>query len=71
MEEKEARLDPKGDVIDAAGACSLLGISIKTFQKMLREENIPARKIGREWRFSREALIEWIGVGKSKDYKGQ
>lgn len=69
MEDKEYRLDPKGDVIDADGACALFGISIKTFQKLLREENIPARKIGREWRFSRRALTDWVGSGKSKDYK--
>jgi excisionase family DNA binding protein len=54
------------DVLDIQGACELLGISIKTFQKLLREETIPGRKIGREWRFSRQALIEWIGKGSSK-----
>jgi len=69
MKEKEFRLDPNGDIIDSDGACSLLGISMKTFQKLIREENMPGRKIGREWRFSREALIEWIGDGKSKEYK--
>ena len=59
------------DVLDIQGACELLGISIKTFQKLLREETIPGRKIGREWRFSRHALIDWIGKGSSKDYKDQ
>jgi len=58
-------------VIDIGEACSLLGISIKTFQKLLREENIPARKIGREWRFSRPALIDWVGQGESKNYKNE
>lgn len=29
------------DVLDINGACEFLGISIKTFQKLLREENIP------------------------------
>lgn len=71
MEDRANRLDPKGDVIDSDGACNLLGVSIKTFQKLLREESIPARKIGREWRFSRKAIIDWIGSGKSKDYKDQ
>ena len=62
-------MDGKKDIIDSQGACELLGISIKTFQKLLREETIPGRKIGREWRFSRQGLIGWIGSGKSKDYK--
>ena len=59
------------DILDINGACELLQISIKTFQKLLREETIPGRKIGREWRFSRQALIEWIGKGSSKDYKDE
>lgn len=57
------------DVLDINGACEFLGISIKTFQKILREENIPGRKIGREWRFSRQAISEWVGKGSSKEYK--
>ncbi|MCL2460465.1 MAG: helix-turn-helix domain-containing protein, partial [Euryarchaeota archaeon] len=31
--------------------------------KLLREERIPARKVGREWRFSRTALLRWLGDG--------
>ena len=36
---------------------------MKTFNKVLHSENIPARKIGREWKFSRRALIDWVGDG--------
>jgi len=61
----------RNDIMGIDEACKFLNISIKTFQKLLREENIPARKIGREWRFSRQALIDWIGKGQSKDYKNQ
>jgi len=59
------------DILNTEEACQLLEISVKTFQKLLREETIPARKIGREWRFSRQALIDWIGKGSSKDYKDE
>lgn len=59
------------EVLNTEQACELLSISLKTFQKLLREENIPGRKIGREWRFSRQALIDWIGQGRSKDYKDE
>ena len=31
-------------------------------------EDLPARKIGREWKFSRQALIEWVGSGRSRDF---
>jgi len=29
---------------------------------------MPARKIGREWKFSRRALIEWVGSGNSASF---
>ncbi|MCC7013275.1 MAG: helix-turn-helix domain-containing protein [Planctomycetes bacterium] len=52
-------------------AALLLGVSVKTFNKVLHTQNIPARKIGREWKFSRAALIEWVGSGRSKDFYNQ
>jgi excisionase family DNA binding protein len=43
-------------------------VSTKTILKMLREEDLPARKIGREWRFSRNALFQWMANGHSQNY---
>ena len=60
MEEKE--------ILNLDEASELFQVSTKTLLKMLREEAVPARKIGREWRFSRTALLEWIAGGNSKDY---
>lgn len=60
MEEKE--------VLNLEEASNLLGVSTKTLQKILREEEIPARKIGREWRFSRIALLKWLAQGNSQQY---
>jgi len=48
-----------------------LGVSEKTLIIMLRLEHVPARKIGREWRFSRTALISWLAAGDSIDYVRQ
>jgi len=41
---------------------------VKTFTKVLHAENLPARKIGREWKFSRQALIDWVGAGRSQEF---
>jgi excisionase family DNA binding protein len=49
-------------------AAQLLGVSVKTFNKVLHSQNIPARKIGREWKFSRRALIDWVGSGRSDEF---
>ena len=59
------------DVLDIEQAAELLGVSIKTFNKVLHSESIPGRKIGREWKFSRQALIDWIGAGRSDDFYRQ
>lgn len=56
------------DILDIDQAAELLGVSIKTFNKVLHAQNMPARKIGREWKFSRQALIDWVGSGRSQDF---
>ncbi len=59
------------DILNLEQAIELLGVSEKTLIKLLREEHVPARKIGREWRFSREALIHWLACGDSINYINQ
>ncbi|MFL0251431.1 helix-turn-helix domain-containing protein [Clostridium neuense] len=59
------------DILNLEQAIEFLGVSEKTLIKLLREEHVPARKIGREWRFSKEALIKWIAAGDSTNYINQ
>ena len=61
------RAQPR-DILNIDEAAELLGVSIKTFNKVLHSQDLPARKIGREWKFSRRALIEWVGSGRSSDF---
>jgi excisionase family DNA binding protein len=58
----------ESEILTIEEAAALLGVSIKTFNKVLHTQNLPARKIGREWKFSRRALIEWVGSGRSGDF---
>lgn len=58
----------ENEILNMDEAAELYGVSVKTFIKLLREENVPARKIGREWRFSKNALIDWLAKGSSKIY---
>lgn len=59
---------PTNDILNIEEAAALLGVSIKTFNKVLHSEDMPARKIGREWKFSRQALIDWVGRGRSSEF---
>lgn len=56
------------EILNIEEAARLLGVSVKTFNKVLHSESIPARKIGREWKFSRQALVSWVGSGNSADF---
>jgi excisionase family DNA binding protein len=60
--------DVPRDILNIDEAAELLGVSVKTFNKVLHAEDMPARKIGREWKFSRKALIEWVGSGRSREF---
>lgn len=59
---------PDRDILNIEEAAQLLGVSVKTFNKVLHTQDMPARKIGREWKFSRQALIDWVGSGRSHDF---
>ena len=61
----------ENEILTLEHACKLLNVSERTMIKLLREDHLPARKIGREWRFSKKALIEWIGCGDSVRYTNQ
>ena len=56
------------DVLNLEQAMEFFSVSERTMIKLLREERIPARKIGREWRFSKTALLKWLGEGDSVNY---
>jgi len=59
------------DILNLEQAIEFFGVSERTMIKLLREERIPARKTGREWRFSRSALLNWLGEGDSVNYLNQ
>ena len=56
------------EILNIEEASAFLGVSTKTFQKVLREGDMPGRKVGREWKFWKRALAEWVGRGRSRDF---
>ena len=59
------------DVLNLEQAMEFFCVGERTMIKLLREERIPARKIGRELRFSKTALLDWLGEGDSVNYLNQ
>jgi excisionase family DNA binding protein len=48
------------EILDVDGAAKLLGVSKRTVYNLAHEKTLPGTKVGREWRFSRKRLIEWV-----------
>jgi excisionase family DNA binding protein len=48
------------EVLDVNQAAALLRVEPALVRTLAEQGRIPARAVGREWRFSRSALIEWL-----------
>ncbi len=49
-----------GEVLTSAQLASLLQVGEKTVRDLARHGELPGRKIGRDWRFSRSAILDWL-----------
>jgi excisionase family DNA binding protein len=54
----------KGDVFNIDELAVYLKIPKLTDYKPVREGKIPAQKVGRHWRFHKEAIVYWLGNRK-------
>jgi excisionase family DNA binding protein len=56
-----ARPSPASDdVLTTAQLADLLKVDEATVQKLARGGELPGRKVGRDWRFSRAAILDWL-----------
>ena len=58
------------EVLNVDQAAEFLGFSAYTVREKARSGEIPGRKVGREWRFSREQLLEWLRAGETPRRRG-
>ena len=59
-EELESRAAPARDVLTAEDVAALLSVHVKTVAKLVVRDGLPARRLGREYRFSRPDVIAWL-----------
>ncbi len=55
-----ALTEKTADVLTAGEAAAMLRIDEKQLVKACERGEIPARKIGSDWRLSRPALLDWL-----------
>ncbi len=64
---------PHNDVLNTKEAAAFLGAHIETIRRLARRGEIPAYKIGKDWRYRKKALLEWVesqSMFKNKCKKG-
>jgi excisionase family DNA binding protein len=54
---------PPAEVLTAAQAAELLQIEEKLIVELAEAREVPGRKLGKVWRFSRAALVAWLAGG--------
>ena len=51
---------PPLEVLDVRGAADLLAIEVDLVLELAEKGEIPGRKLGDEWRFARQGLLDWL-----------
>jgi excisionase family DNA binding protein len=65
---REQRLaDMDEEILDVNRAAKILGVSSRTVYNMARQGKIPAMRVGREWRFARKTLIDWVSKSSENE----
>jgi excisionase family DNA binding protein len=54
--------EPAPEILTAGEAAALLRVGEPELLETAERGELPGRRIGGEWRFAREALMEWLGA---------
>lgn len=55
----------QSDILTVDEAAELLKIPRSSVYKLAQQGKIPAKKVGRHWRFHRQTIVDWIRDTKS------
>ncbi|MFQ5670995.1 MAG: helix-turn-helix domain-containing protein [Acidobacteriota bacterium] len=58
--EMRAMAEPTGEVLTIEELSEYLKIPKSTLYKLVREGSVPCQKVGKHWRFHKEAIDEWL-----------
>jgi excisionase family DNA binding protein len=56
-----------GDVLTIEELSVYLKIPKSTLYKIVREGKVPSQKVGRHWRFRKEAIDRWLDETRAKE----
>ena len=58
--EMRAMAEPTAEVLTIEELAEYLKIPKSTLYKLVREGSVPCQKVGKHWRFHKEAIDEWL-----------
>jgi excisionase family DNA binding protein len=61
--------DASADILTTDEVCAFLRIDLASVEERLRAGDIPARRFGNEWRFSKAAILRWLDGNDSSDVR--
>jgi excisionase family DNA binding protein len=57
------------EILTTAQLAGLLHVDEAAVRTLARRGDIPGRKIGKDWRFLRTAVLEWLAAGETPEPK--
>gem|GEM_PF-205155 len=61
----EFKAEITDEILNSEQVAKFMKIHPVTVRRLAKQEVIPARKVGKEWRFNKQAILQWI-VGDTK-----
>ena len=61
----------EGEILSVDEAAAYLHVSSATVYNLARQGDIPANKVGSQWRFSRLALLEYVQGKNAVSHSGK
>ena len=61
---KRQKAKEQQEIMTLKEAAGLLRLHFMTVYKLTRKGKIPAKRVGGQWRFSRQRLTEWVREGR-------
>jgi excisionase family DNA binding protein len=61
----EFHRDPAPDVLTVTDAAELLQVEMEVVEQLAEAGELPGRRIGEAWRFTRQAILDWLSAGSS------
>ena len=63
--------NPMKEILTPREAAEYLSIHVRTIYRLVKNREIPGRKVGGSWRFKKGALDEWLSLRENPSTQGK